>query len=313
MTLPLSPPLLPQLARAADELPEGDGWAYEPKWDGFRAVVFVDGDRTYVQSRQGKDLGRYFPELVFPPGRYVLDGELVIATEPGRVDFEALQTRIHPARSRIERLARETPARLVAFDVLAWGDESLLAEPFAARRRRLDDVLGGSVLPTPYTEDPVGASAWLRSAEGVVAKELSAPYRPGERLGMRKIKRVRTIDCVVAGWRTGKEPGTVGSLMLGLYNGDRLEVIGHTSGFNAAERRRLAGFLAPYETGRRGSGEASRWTGDRDLEWAELRPELVVEVAFDHVSGGRIRHGTKLLRWRDDRDPAGCTIDQLDS
>lgn len=328
MSLPLSPPIQPQLARSRKTLPEGDGWAYEPKYDGFRALAFVDGDDVYVQSRGGKPLIRYFPELDLPGGRYVIDGELVILDEDGSEVFDALQNRIHPAESRINRLAVETPAFYRAFDLLALGDESLMERPFAERRGPLVDLLrgldgassdgpggcrAGSIELTPLTLDPDAAAPWLEGGEGVIAKELDAPYRPGDRRGMAKIKRLRTIDAVVAGWRPGKEPNTVGSLMLGLYDGDELRVIGHTSGLKAAEKRELVATLAPYETGERGSAEPSRWAADRDLEWVSLRPELVIEVSFDHVSAGRIRHGSKILRWREDKDPRDCTIGQLDS
>jgi ATP-dependent DNA ligase len=314
VALPLAPPLAPQLARSRAALPEGDGWCYEPKWDGFRAIAFVDGDDVYVQSRGAKPLHRYFPELHFPPGRYVLDGELVIYDGDGEVDFDALQQRIHPAASRIARLAEETPVRYLAFDLLARDDESLLDAPFSERRAGLKTFVGGSVDLTPAVATAGEAEEWLRSAEGVIAKELAAPYRPGERKGMVKVKRVRTIDCVVVGWRPGKEDGTVGSLILGLHDPEgELHVVGHTSGFSAADKRALVERLAPYETGERGSGDASRWTSGRELEWVALRPELVVEITFDHVSAGRIRHGTKLLRWRDDKAPRECLLEQLRS
>lgn len=314
MALPLSPPLAPQLARSRATLPEGEEWAYEQKWDGFRAIAFVDGEDVYVQSRGSKPLHRYFPELRFPKGRYVLDGELVILDADGHPDFSALQQRIHPAASRIERLAGETPAKFVAFDLLAEGDDTLLAEPFGARRARLEKLVADPVELTALVTDPADAEVWLQAAEGVIAKELSAPYRPGERKGMVKVKRVRTIDCVVVGWRPGKQDGTVGSLILGLYDeGGELHVVGHTSGFRAKEKRELVGRLAPYETGERGSGDASRWTAGRELEWVELRPELVVEITFDHTSGGRIRHGTKILRWRNDKKPRECALAQLES
>jgi ATP-dependent DNA ligase len=310
----LRPPVLPQLAKSAAALPEGEGWAYEPKWDGFRALAFVDGDEIFLQSRNGKPLGRYFPELRFPPGRYVLDGELVIGADSGPQDFDALQQRIHPATSRIERLAKETPARFMAFDVLADDGASLMDEPYERRRERLEAIAGDPVVVTPCTRDPEAAREWLQSAEGVIAKRLDAPYRPGERVGMVKIKRVRTADCVVTGWRPGKEEGTVGSLILGLYDkSGELRVVGHTSGFRAKEKRELPARLKPYETGERGSGDPSRWTAGRDLEWISLRPELVVEVTFDHVSAGRIRHGAKVVRWREDKPPAECTVDQLDA
>jgi len=306
VSLPLAPPLLPQLARPRADLPEGDGWAYEPKWDGFRTIAFVDGTASHLQSRNGKELSRYFPEVGFPPGRYVVDGELVAAT------FGTLGQRIHPAASRIERLAEETPARFVAFDVLALGDDVLLDRPFKERRALLESIEGLELTPVERTAD--GARRWLRDEEGVVAKELAAPYRPGERKGMVKVKRVRTIDAVVMGWRPGKAPDTVGAIILGLYDEDgKLREIGHSSGFTAKRKRELVAELAPYQTGERGSGEPSRWTHGRDLEWVALRPELVVEVTFDHVSDGRIRHGTKVLRWRDDKTPAECRIDQLQS
>ena len=314
MALPLKPPVSPQLARPRAGLPDGDNWAYEPKWDGFRALAFVDGVLTCLHSRNGRDLERYFPELDFMPGRYVLDGEIVVFGEGGIQDFDALGQRIHPARSRIERLAGETPARFIAFDVLARDDESLLERPYAERRAVLEEIVDKPVDLTPCTRSREDAEPWLRSAEGVIAKQLDAPYRPGERTGMVKIKRVRTIDAVVCGWRPGKEEGTVGALILGLYDSDgQLRVVGHSSGLKAKEKRELVETLAPYETGQRGSGEPSRWSHGRDLEWVELRPELVVEVSFDHVSAGRIRHGSKLNRWREDKDPRECTTDQLQS
>jgi ATP-dependent DNA ligase len=315
--LPLKPPVLPQLARPAKTLPTGAGWAFEPKWDGFRAVVFQDGDESYVQSRNGKPLSRYFPELRLPPGRFVLDGEIVVLGADGAPDFDALGQRIHPAKSRIDLLAEETPATLMAFDLLAVDDEVLLELPLSERRARLEQLVGdgvGSTLLTELVRTTDEAEHWLHDAEGVIAKQLDAPYRPGERVGMAKIKRLRTIDAVVAGWRPGKHEGTVGALILGLYDADGdLHIVGHCSGLSAKEKKSLVGELRPYETGERGSGEASRWTQGRELEWVSLRPELVVEVTFDHVSAGRIRHGTKLLRWRDDKEPRDCSVDQLRS
>ncbi|MBW3652560.1 MAG: ATP-dependent DNA ligase [Actinobacteria bacterium] len=306
MSLPLSPPVLPQLARPRANLPDGEGWAYEPKWDGFRAIAFVDGDEAYLQSRNGKSLSRYFPEVGFPAGRYVIDGELVAAS------FDTLGQRIHPAASRIARLAEETPARFVAFDVLALGADVLLERPYEERRAVLETIDGLEL--TPVQRSVEGARRWLRDEEGVIAKELAAPYLPGERKGMVKVKRVRTIDAVVMGWRPGKAENTVGAIILGLYDDEgRLHEVGHSSGFTAKRKRELVEELRPYETGERGSGEPSRWTHGRDLEWVALRPELVVEVTFDHVSDGRIRHGTKVVRWRDDKRPAECRIDQLAS
>jgi len=318
MALPLKPPVSPQLALPRKELPIEQGWAYEPKYDGFRALAFVDGERLYLQSRNGRPLARYFPELRFPPGRYILDGELVIVDSDDREEFDALQNRIHPAQSRIELLAAETPAVLRAFDVLVCDGRKLLTQPFAARREALARWLAGaddpgSVKLTPLVGEPADAEPWLTGGEGVIAKRLDAPYRPGERKGMVKVKRLRTADCVVVGWRPGKEEGTVGSLILGLYDDGELRVVGHTSGLRAKEKRDLRGKLAPYETGERGSADPSRWAHDRELEWVSLRPELVIEVAFDHVSANRIRHGAKILRWREDKDPADCRFDQLSS
>ena len=315
MTLPLKPPIEPQLARSAKQLPLGERWAYEPKFDGFRAIVFVDGDEAHIQSRSGKSLGRYFPELTFAPDRYIVDGEIVIDGADGRQEFGLLQQRIHPARSRIELLAAQTPARYVAFDLLARGDDELLSQSYARRRSALALLCEERGIDlTPSTTDADATEPWLADGEGVVAKELDAPYLPGKRKGMVKVKRVRTIDAVVVGYRPGKEEGTVGSLILGLYDAHgSLRVVGHSSGLRAAEKRSLVGHLAPYETGERGSADPSRWDSDRELEWVSLRPELVVEITFDHTSGGRIRHGTKILRWRDDKAPTDCLLAQMDS
>jgi ATP-dependent DNA ligase len=313
LSLPLKPPLEPQLARPRAGLPDGEGWAYEPKYDGFRAIVFVDGDEVTIQSRGGKPLARYFPELRFPPGAYVLDGEIVIDAADGHEDFGALQQRIHPAESRIAMLAEQTPARYIAFDLLAFDGQSLLDRPFEERRAALEQSTPEGVDTTPLTRDPAEAEPWLGSGEGVVAKELAAPYRPGQRTGMVKVKRIRTIDVVVVGYRPGKEEGTVGSLILGLYDeAGKLHVVGHSSGLRAAEKRALVERLKPYETGTRGHGDPSRWKSEKELEWIELRPELVVEVRFDHASGGRIRHGTRILRWRDDKPPRECLLSQMD-
>ncbi len=312
MALPLKPPIEPQLARSGKELPLGETWSYEPKFDGFRAIAFVDGAELLLQSRGAKPLGRYFPEVSFPPGRYVVDGEIVIDAADGQQDFGALQQRIHPAASRIAMLAQETPAHYVAFDVLALEDRQLMELPFGERRSMLEELTQAGIRLTPLTRDPAETEPWFAHGEGVVAKDLSAPYRPGQRTGMVKVKRVRTIDAVVVGYRPGKEPDTVGSLILGLYDGNgQLHVVGHSSGLRAAEKRALVGRLAPYETGERGHGDPSRWKSEKELEWISLRPELVVEVTFDHVSDGRIRHGTKILRWRDDKQPAECRIEQM--
>jgi len=337
VSLPLAPPVAPQLALSRKTLPAGEEYCYEVKLDGFRCLAFVDtpagargtpsgargGEEVFLQSRNGKPLGRYFPELVLPAGEYVLDGEIVVRDRQGREDFDALGQRIHPAASRIARLAGETPARYVVFDLLARGSDSLLELPFAERRAALERLLAGDGLAAgesfkgtpvelmPTVDTPEQAQKWLEHAEGAIAKERAAPYRPGERKGMVKVKRVRTIDAVLVGWRPGKQPGTVGALILGLYDGDELRVVGHCSGLSAGEKQRLVGFFAAHETGERGSADPSRWSAGKDLEWIGLRPELVVEIDFDHVSAGRIRHGAKLRRWREDKPPRECTYDQL--
>jgi len=320
MPLPLQPPIEPQLARGKPELPVGEQWAYERKYDGFRALAFVDGDLQMLQSRGSKPLERYFPELRFPAGRYVLDGEIVIASD-GAVegepeDFDALSQRIHPAASRIALLSEQTPARYVAFDLLALDDNVLMTSPFAERRRLLEQFAELSLLPditlAPVVATAAEAEPWLRETEGVVAKDLTAAYTPGKRTAMVKIKRSRTLDAVVAGYRPGKDEGTVGSLILGLYDpGGELRIVGHCSGIKPAEKRALRERLAAHETGTRGQGDPSRWKNEKELEWIELRPELVIEVSFDQSSGGRIRHGTKLLRWREDKPPRECTLDQM--
>jgi ATP-dependent DNA ligase len=311
--LPLSPPIKPQLALTRKALPEGEEWAYDPKLDGFRAIVFVDGDEFYIQSRGGKPFNRYFPELEFAPGRWVLDGELVIRDSDGNLEFDAMQERIHPAQSRIELLSKQIPASYIVFDLLAEGDESLLERPLRERRERLEAIAAKAGLElTPLTSDAEQAERWLGSIEGVMAKDLTAPYVPGKRKGMAKVKRERTIDCVVMGWRPGKEEGTVGSLILGLYDDGELRTVGHISGFSAAAKRSMRAMLAPLETGESGTAEPSRWTGGRDLEWVELRPELVIEVGYDHAASGRIRHGARFHAFRDDKAPEECKFEQLD-
>ena len=320
MTLPLAEPVAPQLARSARELPAGEGWCYEPKWDGFRTIVFRDGDEVRLQSRGGKPMNRYFPEVVeqvraLTGERLVLDGEVIVVVD-GVQEFDLLGQRIHPAASRVERLARETPAAYVAFDLLAEGDEALLELPYRDRRERLVAAVDHGDRPvelTPVTADLESAGQWLTGvSEGVIAKDSGAPYRPGERTGMVKVKRVRTADCVVRAFRVGKQEGTVGSLILGLYDeGGELREVGHVSGFKAREKRELIERLEPYRTYERGSGEPSRWKSDEELVWEGLRPELVVEVAFDHITGDRIRHGARFLRWREDKDPRECGLEQL--
>jgi ATP-dependent DNA ligase len=318
------------LADLSRDLPSGDGWLYEPKWDGFRALVFWDGDELVIQSRDLRPLGRYFPELEAGlksvlPGPSVLDGEIVIVSRAG-LDFEALQQRIHPAASRIGLLSRETPAEFVAFDMLASGNEDLSAQPQSHRRKALEALLRDPQPPlhlTPATTDPKQATDWFERFEGagldgVIAKRLDESYRPGART-MLKVKHQRTVDCVVSGFRWhkhGQEAG-IGSLLLGLYDKDGvLQYVGGTASFAMAERKRLAEFLKPYR-GASGFGQGNtpgavnRWTGGKDVSWEPLRPELVCEVAFDHLQGDRFRHGATFIRWREDKPPKQCTFDQV--
>jgi ATP-dependent DNA ligase len=264
-------------------------------------------------------MNRYFPEVVddlrsMPVERAVLDGEMIVVVD-GVQEFDLLSQRIHPAASRVERLARETPAAYVAFDLLALGDEPFLDLPYDERRARLTSLELAPIELSPATDDSTAARGWLTgSSEGVIAKQADASYLPGERKGMVKIKRLRTADCVVAAFRFGKEPNTVGSLILGLYDdAGELHVVGHTSGFTAKQKRELIAFLEPYRTHERGSGDPSRWKSDEELIWEGLRPELVCEVGFDHITGRRIRHGAKFLRWREDKAPEECSLAQLEA
>ncbi len=337
LELPFQPPLEPMLAALADEIPGGDGWLYEPKWDGFRALVFFDGSSLYLQSRDLRPLGRYFPEVerglaAVLPGPMVLDGELVILTAGG-LAFDALQMRLHPAESRVRKLADEIPAHFVAFDMLADGDEDLRDRPFEERHQRLWARLPEDARPllhTPSTRDVEQARDWFDRFEGagfdgVIAKRLDGVYQPGVR-SLVKIKHSRTADCVVGGlrWAKGQEGTAVASLLLGLYDADGvLHHVGHTSSFKAPEKRMLAEQLAPYiipveddSTGfgrGRTPGAPSRWTGGRDTAWVRLRPELVCEVKFDHLQGDRFRHGTTFQRWRPDKPPESCAYDQLEA
>jgi ATP-dependent DNA ligase len=321
------------LAKAADQIPAGDGWLYEPKWDGFRALVFFDGDAVYLQSRDLKPLGRYFPELEAQlprtlPGPMILDGEIVIARDEA-LDFEALQMRIHPAESRVRMLAEQTPASFVAFDLLALGEEDLRDVRFGERRAGLTKALAKTKPPvylTPATDNVATAQNWYERFEGagldgVIAKRLDEVYRPGQR-SLVKIKHLRTVDCVVGGyrWNRGEEGRAVGSLLLGLHDAAGVfHLVGHTSSFKAQEKRDLVEFLAPYVSqdedvgfGKgRMPGEPSRWTGDRDMSWVRLRPELVCEVTFDYLQGTRFRHAATFKRWRHDKPPAECTFDQI--
>jgi len=346
MAYPIEPPIEPMLAKPTPELPTGDGWRYEPKWDGFRAIAFRDGADLYLQSRDLKPLDRYFPELGDPlralggPGaRFVLDGEIVIERE-GELDFDALLLRIHPAASRVAMLPGETPASFVAFDCLADGADDLRAAPYDARRARLEALLADvppSVLLTPATADPATARVWFDEFEGagldgVIAKRAEQAYVAGKR-EMAKVKHARTADCVVAGFRWHKNgPGTmIGSLLLGLWNGEgNLQHVGVTSSFTMDRRRELVGFLEPYRrdaldghpwhewkdwaaqyAGRRVPGATSRWNRGKDLSWEPLRLELVCEVAFDHLQGDRFRHAATFRRWRPDKPPSECRYDQL--
>ncbi len=349
MKLPFEPPLEPMLAKAANALPEGDGWLFEPKWDGFRAIVFRDGDETYIQSRDLKPLDRYFPELAEPlkaslPDRCILDGEVVIAGDGG-LQFEALLLRIHPAASRVKMLAEQSPASFVAWDLLALGDEDLRAVPQVERRARLEAAFAaGTIDPavhlTPATTDRALAVDWFDRFEGagldgVIAKRLDGTYQPGKR-AMFKVKHQRTADCAVAGFRWHKNgPGThIGSLLLGLFDdGGTLHSVGVTSSFTWDKREALAKELAPLREnamdghpwaewaewagaaeagGQRLPGATSRWNRGKDLSWEPLRLERVAEVAYDHLQGDRFRHGTTFLRWRPDKQPADCRYDQLE-
>lgn len=341
MTLPV-PPIEPMLAKVADEIPQGEGFIFEPKWDGFRAIVFRSGDEVHIQSRDLRPLNRYFPELetalakALPKG-CVIDGEIFVVTGSG-LDFDALQQRLHPAASRVAKLAKETPSAFVAFDLLAAGGRSIMQLPQADRRVRLERLLGQVAKPvylTPATRDRAVASQWLEQFEGagldgVMAKPEGAPYQPGKRT-MLKIKHVRSADCVVAGFRWYRDTQDMaGSLLLGLYDdAGVLHHVGVTSAFTAAMRRQLAGELAPLrkdalanhpwrdwasvgdDTATRMPGAQSRWSAGKDLSWEAVRPERVCEVKYDHLQGDRFRHAAIFLRWRPDKPPADCRYDQL--
>jgi ATP-dependent DNA ligase len=341
---PIAPPIEPMLAKLASELPAGDGWLFEPKWDGFRAIVFRDRDHFHIQSRDLKPLDRYFPELEAEfrkslPARCVVDGEIVVATDRG-LDFDALQQRIHPAASRIRKLSVETPASFVAFDLLALDDSDLRSRPQAERRQLLERAVkekpGGDVHLTPCSRDRSVADEWFHRFEGagldgVVAKHESTTYQPGKR-AMVKVKHVRTADCVVAGFRWHKQgKGTlVGSLLLGLHDdAGVLHHVGVTSSFSMETRRRLAKELEPLTKNAlakhpwrdwaevaggsvRMPGAQSRWSGGKDLSWQPLRIERVCEVKYDHLQGDRFRHATIFQRWRPDKRPSDCRYDQLE-
>jgi ATP-dependent DNA ligase len=345
MHLPVNPPVLPMLAKRVDALPEGAGFLFEPKWDGFRILVFRDGDEILLQSRDEKPLNRYFPELIEPlqaqlPERCALDGEVVVPRDDV-LDFEALQQRIHPAASRVERLSQEIPASLVFWDLLCLGDEDLRSLPFESRRTRLEKVLAKAKAPlhlTPLTRDRATAQSWFERFEGagldgVVAKPAAGAYESNKRT-MLKVKHARECDCVVGGfrWHKGSADVAVGSLLLGLYDDEGiLHHVGVCASFTMEKRKELTRFLAPYrenaveghpwtewaghdhhEDGHRMPGSQSRWTGGKDLSWIALRPELVVEVGYDHMQGTRFRHTAQFRRWRKDKPPRDCTYAQLE-
>ncbi|UGT61583.1 ATP-dependent DNA ligase [Nocardia asteroides] len=344
MDLPVMPPVRPMLAKTAPAVPREPGLAFEPKWDGFRCVVFRDGDEVELGSRNDRPLTRYFPEVAellaeaLPP-RCVVDGEIVVVTDDG-LDFDTLQNRLHPAASRVAKLAKETPASFVAFDLLALGDEDLTEQPFAERRRRLEGILDTTLARvhlTPITRDPEVAEDWFTRFEGagfdgVMVKRDDQPYQQDKRV-MLKVKHERTADCAVAGFRWHKDGQGVGSLLLGLFDDEgRLHHVGVASSFTAARRRELVDELAPLRENALAEhpwkewadaaaqaaadgkmpGGVSRWTGGKDLSWEALRVELVAEVRYEHVQSGRLRHGGRLVRFRSDRTPQSCTYAQLD-
>jgi ATP-dependent DNA ligase len=342
MDLPVNPPVQPMLAKPVPAIPDGD-YVFEPKWDGFRSVIFRDGEEVEIGSRNERPMTRYFPELVnaflaaLPP-RCVIDGEIIVPDRTGaQLDFEALQQRIHPAESRVKMLAGQTPAHFVAFDLLALGDESYLNRPFSERRAALEEVLGSVKPPvhlTPATSDHALATLWFSQFEGagldgLIAKTPGSTYQPDKRV-MLKIKHDRTADCVVAGYRTHKTgEDAIGSLLLGLYNGEgKLASVGVIGAFPMARRRELFAELQPlvtafdqhpwnwaeHEAGERTprKGMNSRWNADKDLSFIPLRPERVVEVRYDHMEGVRFRHTAQFVRWRPDREPSSCTYEQLE-
>jgi len=344
MSLPVTPPVAPMLAKLEPAIPRGPGWRYEPKWDGFRAIVFRDGNEMRVESRDNRPLARYFPELVAVlakalPAQCVIDGEIVLARD-GRLEFDLLQLRLHPAQSRVDKLAAEIPTSFVAFDLLAEGSDSLLDRTLAERRTALEHALRGKgrrgkqadveslvsdrsqVLLTPQTDDADEAARWFVALEpvgldGIIAKRDDSRYSPGKRT-MVKVKHRRTADCVVGGYRLSKSGDGIGSLLLGVYDdGDTLHYLGHTSSFKAQERRDLLKMLRPLEGGEsyeggRSPGGGSRWTGGKEAEWVPLQPVLVCEVSYDYLQGDRFRHAATFVRWRDDKPPSECRFDQLE-
>ena len=341
MNLPVNPPVLPMLAKRVGELPDAGRWIYEPKWDGFRALVFRDGGEIYIQSRDAKPLNRYFPELLEPlatqlPDRAVLDGEIVIVHNNG-LDFDLLQLRLHPAASRVKMLAAQHPASIVFFDLLAEGGRNLMDTPFEERRRELERIFASAQAPihlTPATRDHQVAADWFRRFEGagldgVMAKPVDGVYMPDKRV-MLKVKHERECDCLVAGfrWHKGFEQEAVGSLLLGLFDDTgALQHVGVCASFTAEKRRELVSFLAPLRENalanhpwkewagdvlQRIPGGQSRWSQGKDLSWEPVRAELVVEVAYDHMQGSRFRHTAQFRRWRPDKPTTACTYEQLE-
>lgn len=339
MRLLFGPPVDPMLAKVQEGIPRGDGWIYEPKWDGFRTIVFRDGGDVHLRSRRDRPMNRYFPEVERVltdglPERCVVDGEIILATERG-LDFDALQLRLHPAASRVELLAGETPASFVAFDLLAEGETDLRGRPLIERLTKLDAALAGAkprtaaepatttgprLFITPRTSDPDEAARWFDELEvvgldGIIAKRADLRYVPGERV-MVKVKHRRTADCVVGGYRLHKAGG-VGSLLLALYNDGELRYVGHTSSFKANERRELLELLKPLEDSShfgfgRSPGGPSRWQSEKDAEFVPVKPALVCEVSYDFMQGDwRFRHAATFLRWRDDKRPEECTFEQV--
>ncbi len=332
MPLPISPPYPPMEALSVDKIPSGESWRYEPKWDGFRCLVFKDSDKVELQSKKGESLSRYFPELVaalrgLKATKCVLDGEIVVPAGAG-FSFDDLLQRIHPAQSRVNKLAEDTPAKFIAFDLLVSADgKSLVALPLEQRRARLEEFFAKNLAADPVFElSPSSprirdAEQWLKmtggALDGIIAKRSNLPYQSGTRTGMVKIKNLRSADCVVGGFRYASEGHIVGSLLLGLYDDQGLlHHVGFTSGFSREERKALLTKLEPRIKGPGFTGNApggpSRWSTERSGEWQPLKPDLVVEVRYDHFTGERFRHGTKLLRWRPDKDPKTCTMDQVE-
>ncbi len=329
LKLPIQPPFPPMEAKLVDDIPSGSGWQYEPKWDGFRCLAFKDGDHVALQSKAGQPLSRYFPELVaavaaLKADRFVLDGEIVIDID-GHLSFDDLLQRIHPAASRVQRLSKETPSTYLVFDLLVEPEgKSLVEDPLRHRRERLEKffktVRSETIRLSPATQEHTRAERWMKTLaasgfDGVVAKCLDEPYASGER-AMRKIKRIRTADCVVGGYRLASKGGAIGSLLLGLFDENgKLNHVGFSSSFSREERQELKAILKPYEGGTGFTGNSpggpSRWSTERSGEWTPLAPKLVCEVRYDHFSGGRFRHGTKFLRWRPDKKPKACTYDQI--